>query len=343
MQDPKGANKRPTLRDVAKLAGVDPSAVSRLINDDPRLSVSSETRDRIVAAIRKLDYRPNMTAKGLRLARTWTIGFILPALSNPLYESMVRGAQQAAERAGYGLVLGSEASASPSPTFPRLLHEGRVDGLLVASGSLSDDLLREMAEGEAGPVVVVNRRIPGVPSTVVVDDAGASDAAVAHLLGLGHRKIVALIGPPDLETSRRRLAGFRSALDGGAAEGVVVEARSWTASAGREAMAEALERWPEVTGAFASTLMMGIGALSAAHEHGLQVPGQLSLICLHDSELARFTQPPLSTVALPAERMGEAAAELLIRIIDGGDSESTMVPGFQLIERRSTIRPRPAS
>lgn len=333
------SGKRPTLRDVAELAGVDPSAVSRLINDDPALSVAETTRERILAAIDELDYRPNLMAKGLRLSRTWTVGFVLPALSNPLYESIVRGAQTTAESSRYRIVLGSEAGESSPSTFTRLLEEGRVDGLLIASGSVPDGLLREVTEGNAGPVVVVNRQVPGVPNTVIVDDEGGSRAATTHLLEFGHRKIAALIGPPEIETSERRRKGFESAMTLKRSRAVIVQAPGWGARAGRDAMAQVIQDHPDVTAVFASTLMMGLGAISAAHEHRVSIPDDLSLICLHDSEIAEFTQPPLTTVALPTEELGATAAALLIRNIDGGEPDSILVPGHELVLRSSTAGP----
>src|SRR3989442_906176 len=116
----------PTLRDVAALAKVDPSVVSRVVNDDPRLSISPDTRERVRAVIDDLGYRPNLIARGLRLARTWTIGFVLPDLGNPVYGQIVAGAQARAQEAGYAIVLSTAVGGSTIDVeFARLLNEGR--------------------------------------------------------------------------------------------------------------------------------------------------------------------------------------------------------------------------
>ena len=107
---------------------MDPSAVSRVVNNDDRVSVSEATKKRILAAVDELGYRPNFGARGLRASRAWTIGFVLPSLSNPMYEPLVRGVERAADRHGYGIVLGSQIEGRSATTFAGLLQEGRVDG-----------------------------------------------------------------------------------------------------------------------------------------------------------------------------------------------------------------------
>ena len=135
-----------TLRDVAAVASVDPSAVSRVVNNDPRVSVSEATRKRILETVAQLGYRPNVGARGLQSSKTWTIGFILPSLSNPMYEPIARGVEMEADERGYGIVLGSQIAGRTPKTFAALLQEGRVDGLLVASSTLHDDFIREIVE-----------------------------------------------------------------------------------------------------------------------------------------------------------------------------------------------------
>ena len=337
----EGTQRQPTLRDVAALADVDPSVVSRVLNDNPRLSITPETRARVVAAIKELDYRPNVMARGLRLSRTWTIGLVLPDLTNPVYGQMVKGAQIRAQGAGYAVVVGSPLNAhSIEPSFARLLEEGRFDGLLVASAMLDGDDIRELATG-APPVVIVNRRVDGVEASVILDDAAGSSLATGHLLGLGHERLAHIGGPADVDTSVRRREGFeRAAARDRAAQTVVVAGAGYDAESGYEATMRLFRGELEITGIFAANVMIAIGAIRAAEELGKAIPGDMSIVALHDFQLAAFTQPPLTTVAMPLEELGAAAVDVLLARIEGGSGESRVITTPPaLILRKSTGPP----
>ena len=332
-----------TLRDVAALAGVDPSAVSRVVNNDRRLSVSEATRKRILATVEELGYRPNLGARGLRTSKTWTIGFVLPSLSNPMYEPIVRGVAMAADERGYGIVLGSQIEGRSAKTFAGLLQEGRVDGLLVASGTLHDDFIREIVEHGPGPVIPVNRRVEGVLSSVVVDDEGASRKAVEYLHGLGHQVIGGIFGPSEIDTAVRRKNGFAGAIGRAGLRSVAIDRPGWSAEDGYLGARQILSEHPAVTAIYASTLLMGIGALRASAEEGRPMPSSLSVICLHDSHLAEYLVPPLSAVRLPTEELGMAAVDLLIERFEGGPERAILIEGDgEIVERASTGPAPPA-
>lgn len=334
---------RVTLRDVAAAVGVDPSAVSRVVNNDPNSSVSEATRKKILEVVKELGYRPNLGAKGLRTSKTWTIGLVLPDLSNPMYESIVRGVAIKAEQQGYGVVLGSQIEGKPATTFAALLQEGRVDGLLVASGTLHDDFIREIVERGPGPVVLVNRRVEGVGSSVIVNDERASWQVVEYLHGLGHNFIGGIFGPLEIDTSVRRRSGFSGAISELGLSSVVIDRPSWSAQDGYLGTLEILRTNPQVTAIYASTLLMGVGALRAAAEENRSVPDSLSVICLHDSHLAEFLVPPLSTVRLPTEELGKAAVELMIERSGGGPERAIMIEGDGTIIERGSTGPAPGS
>ena len=137
--------RRATLRDVAALAKVDASLVSRVINDDPKAGAAPETRQRIIDAVRQLDYRPNVVARGLRMARTWTMGVLVPSVTNPMYADVIAGAEGRAQELGYGVVFRTHVEGEREELFTRLLQQGRVDGLIVASGLLRDAFIRRIA------------------------------------------------------------------------------------------------------------------------------------------------------------------------------------------------------
>jgi LacI family transcriptional regulator len=331
-----------TLRDVAALAGVHPSAVSRVVNGDDRVSLSEATRGRILGAVEQLGYRSNQLARGLRMSRTLTVGVVLPDLSNPMYASIIQGVQRRADELGYAVVLEGriDGEGAAGKRLARLLEEGRVDGLLVASGTLHDNFLRDVARRGPGPVVPMNRCVEGVKASVVVDDEAGSATATRHLAALGHERLVGVFGPSEIDTSRRRQAGFERAAGEAGCEATTFVRPSWTASEGYLGTKEALEIHERPTAVFASTVLMGIGALRALSESGLAVPDDVSVICLHDAPLADFLNPPMTAVQMPTELLGAEALDLLVSLSRGEPEKAIVVPGNGVvIERESTGPP----
>ena len=334
--------RQPTLRDVALVAAVDPSVVSRVLRNDPRLNITVETRERVLQAAERLKYRPNAQARGLRLRRTWTIGFVLPDIGNPVYSQVVHGAQARGEEAGYAIAVGIPlARQSVGHAFRRLLDELRFDGLLVASSRRDDEELVALTSGGA-PVVVVNRRIAGIENSVVVDDAAGAAVATEHLLELGHTRVAHIAGPPDIDTSVRRRAGFAASMNvRGIEEYVVISAAEYRARAGYDAALELLEAAPDVTGVFVANVLLGLGVIRAVIERGLKVPEDVSVVALHDFPIAEFFAPPLTTVAMPLRELGVAAVDMLLRCIDGQPGESLMLDlAPRLVVRSSTAPAR---
>lgn len=331
---------RATLRDVARLAGVHPSLVSRVVNDDPKAFASEETRQRIMDAVKELGYRPHFAARGLRMSRSLTMGLLVPDLSNPMYPSMIRGIEAQAQALGYGLIIGSHAEGSEQSTFNHLLEQSRVDALIVASGLVDDAFVRGLAEIESSPVVSVNRRVEGLRASVTVDDEAGARLAVRHLAELGHTNIGGVFGSSRIDTARRREAGYEGALKELKLKPVKSTQDSWTMLAGYEGGMQLLRRKQPPTAIFAPSLAMGIGILRAAHELGVEVPAQLSAIALHDSEITDYLAPPLTTIAMPAEEMGRQAAALAVELIDGGTPRHVIVEGDPvLVLRATTARP----
>ncbi len=269
---------------------------------------------------------------------------MLPSFANPMYEPLVRGVERAADEHGYGIVLGSQVEGRSATTFAGLLQEGRVDGLLIASSTLHDDFIRAIVEHGPGPVVPVNRRVEGVASSVVVDDEAASSTAVEYLRSLGHLAIGGIFGPPQIDTSVRRKSGYSAAVARYGLAGAVVERPGWSAEDGYEGTLRLLADHPRTTAVYASTFLMGIGALRAAAESGRPVPQSLSVICLHDSPLAGFLVPPLTAVRLPTQELGAAAVELFVELAAGGPERAVMIEGEgEIVERASTGPAPPAS
>jgi LacI family transcriptional regulator len=333
---------RPTIRDVAKLAGVDRAVVSRIVNDDPKLSVRSETRERVLAAISTLDYRPNNAARSLRTARASAFGLIVPDFQNPVYSEIIEGAQDAALSMNCALLTASvsRSEATAARRFIDILGNGAVDGLLIAGSVRAEDLVQSF-RARGRPVLSVNRRIRDLPRYVILDDARAAEVGVDHLIGLGHTRIAHIAGPSDSDTAERRLAGYRSALAqaGLTAPTSYIAHSDYTPIGGYEAMRGLLAQDEPPTAVLVANITSALGALAAARASGVSVPGDLSVLSVHDSELAAFASPPLTVVSMPLYELGKRAVQLLMGSPEEAQYEVVATP-VTLLERESTAPPK---
>lgn len=335
------------LRDVAMLADVDPSTVSRVLRGDPTQGVRPETRDRIVEAARELRYRPHAVARSLRTRQTDTFGLLVPTLDNIGFSEVVHGIQAAAAEAGK-LVMVVEVRAIDSAgehadldeLYARLVLDGRVDGLIVGFATADDPLVKALAERRL-PLVLVNRRSSGIHGSVVVDDRRGAVLAVEHLISLGHRKIGYVGFVPKTDTSRRRFEGFRSAMN---KAGLPIDER-WLASGepteegGRQAVAQILSASGRQapTGIFSSTLLGSFGILTGLLDAGRSVPESVSVVAFNDHPIAAITSPSLTTVRMPNFEMGRRAMRMLIRATEGYPVTDEMLEDApELIVRAST-------
>ncbi len=341
-----------TIKDVARLAGVDPSTVSRVLRGDPQQVAREDTRQRILDAAQVLRYRPNALAKGLRTRRTDTFAVVVPTLDNPAFVGVLRGIQAEAAASGK-LVMLVEADSSDDgepgsldrreELFARLVFDGRADGLILAFATLQDRLVSRLAE-RGLPLVLVNRRMEDVHGSVAVDDVRGAQLATEHLIGLGHRHIGLLGFVPETDTSTRRERGYRQAM---AMAGLPVDPR-WVArgtaskAGGREAMAAVLaQSGTELPSAvFSASLLGALGALAVLREHGIAVPADLSVVTFNDHEIAEDTNPPLTTVRLPNVRMGREAMRMAIRAAEGAAGSDVIIDDPpELVVRESAAAP----
>ena len=334
-----------TLKDVARLADVDPSTASRVLRADPRQMVSAETRDRILEAASSLRYRPNALARGLRTRRTDTIGLIIPSLDNVGFSEVTHGIQATAAAAGK-LVMVVEADAlrwtagEQIEHYARLITDGRLDGLIVAFATLDDHFVTHLAERNL-PLVLVNRRTAGFHGSVVVDDQLGSMMAVRHLIDAGHRRI-GLVGlEAETDTARRREQGYRRAMEeaGIAIDEVWVVKAPPNEAGGREAIARLLTTSTALrpTAIFAASLLGAVGVLAGIREAGLAVPGDISLIAFNDHPIAAHLCPPLTTIRMPNHRMGSEAVRMLLDAVDGKPAYDLMIDDKpEIVIRMST-------
>ncbi len=327
------------LVDVARVAGVHPSTVSRVLHDSDRAAVRPETRERILTAAADLRYRPNALARGLKTAATATFGMLVPSLRNPVYAEIVRGAVAESSRRGYVIVLTEDDSTVTEQTWDRLVEEGRIDGIVVASAAPGNPILQLVA-GSRVPYVFVNRRVPGSGRNVYMREEDAGRLAAEHLIGLGHVALGQIAGPLGLDTASRRAAGFADAVvSAGLQLPALVEA-PFEERGAFEATSRLLRSRARPTGVYVSNLNQAIGALSCVRRTGLRVPRDVSLVTYDDDPLTEFLEVPLTAIRMPLRELGGAAIDELARQIDGEpprDHEVTTSP--ELVVRASSGEP----
>ncbi len=334
--------RRVTMRDVAQLAGVDVAVVSKMLSGDASLSVRAETRERVQRAVAQLDYRPNYAARSLRRSRADAFGLIVPDFHNSVYSGIIDGAQEAAHAMNFALLtVSADRTGAEGAQFTDLFGNGTIDGLLVAGSAQADELVR-LFRRSGTPVLSVNGRIPGLDRYVILDDFSAAQQAVRHLVELGHTRIGYISGPRDLDTSSRRLDGFTSAMrEAGLTVPMSYVAHAdYTPRGGYHAMRTLLQLENPPKAVLAANVSSALGAMSAAYAENVSVPNDLSLISIHDVDLAEYASPPLTVVRMPIQEMGRQAVQLLAEKTASEAIERVVDAPLELIERQSTSRAR---
>ena len=333
-----------SLADVARRAKVDASTASRALSGSLRHRMREDTRARIVEVARALGYHPNLVARGLRTARSYSLGIIVPQLDNPVYAQMITGAEAAAREFGYALLIVRVGQGDDGiRAVERLARMNRADGILIASLDDGSTLAPALKRANV-PCVALNRPAAGVANSVLLDTRHGAAIAVRHLVQLGHRRIAHLAGLPGGAGALDRLAGYRDALaeSGIRFDAGMVEVGGYTAEGGERAMRDVLRRvTPPPTAVFAATMMSAAGAMKAMRATGLVVPKDISIVAIHDGILAEMLEPPLTTVRLPTQEMGYEAARGLVDLIEGRVARVVRVLSpRELAVRSSTAPPR---
>ncbi|MCX5198341.1 LacI family transcriptional regulator [Streptomyces sp. NBC_00249] len=343
---------RPTLEEVAIRAGVGRGTASRVVNGSPR--VSERAREAVEAAVAELGYVPHQAARALAGDRAGAIALVVPEpggrlFFEPAFSEVVRGAGAALAEADVQLVLTLAGDDRERGRLAGQLSGRRVDGVLLVSARVGDPL-PELVAGLGVPVVIGGRRSVEEPlPSVDFDDLGGAAAAVRHLLGRGRRAIAAMTGPPEVYGARRRLEGYRRALDtaGRRVGEPRISVGDCTEAGGRRAMRELLARGPRPDAVFAGCDLMAVGARRELRAAGLRVPGDVALVGFGDSPLARHLDPPLTSVRRPGVELGRTMARLLLERIQGeripgehggggGPREAAVLLPTELIVRESS-------
>lgn len=337
-------SKPATLRDVASRARVHPSTASRALNVRTRDLVNPATVDRVLGAAEDLGYQPNSLARGLKMSRTFTIGMLIPDLTNPLFPPIVRGLEDRLGDDGYTVIIAnSDGDEARERAVVDTMKQRRVDGLILATARRDYPVLDEVLASRI-PVVLINRTADAraVPSVTGDDEAGVG-MAVRHLIDLGHTRIAHVAGPQSVSTGLARYRGFLSALE---ARKIDVDARlvvfsDWFREVpGASACSELLRRTRDFTAVVAANDLIALGCYDVLKEEGWRIPDDVSIVGYNDVPFSDKFDPPLSTVRIPHYEIGVKAAELVLAAIDEPDTTPTVLrlaPHF--VRRCSTAEP----
>ncbi len=329
-----------TRNDVAKLAGVSPALVSYVLNNGPR-PVSEKKRARVLQAIQELDYKPNAVARNLRLQRTSTIGLILPDTKNAYFSEIAHGIEWVAFENNYIVILcHSGNSLERELQYVDILRMQCVAGVIWIPATTSLEPYHRLTRYGI-PTILLDRLFPGreIPA-IVANNFRGGYLATQHLIQLGHRRIGAITRPIALSHSQERIDGYLTALRDAdiPIDKHLIVTGGYSLEDGRRAFNQLLALRNPPTALFAYNDIMAIGALRAAHQHGLKVPDNFSIVGFDDIPEAEFTTPALTTVYQPKFDMGCMASKLLLRLISGENNLTVNPPPLdvRLIIREST-------
>ncbi|MCT4564819.1 MAG: LacI family transcriptional regulator [Maledivibacter sp.] len=310
---------RVTIKDIARLANVSTTTVSRVINNKDE-GVGSETRKRIQQIIKDLNYKPSSLARGLVTKKTKSIGLVLPDITNPFFPDLARGVEDYSVNKGYNAFLcNSDNNGEKEKIYINALMEKHVDGLVITSThNLEEKHILELMENKI-PIVILDRRFKSKDlHGVYTDNFSGAYEAVRYLIQNGHKSIGCITGPLDTSISKERFEGYKKALkDNGIKynDRFIVQS-NFKIDGGIKASEELLKN-KEITAIFACNDLMAYGVYKTARKLKLNVPEDISVIGFDDISLSQIVTPTLTTVSQPVYEMGYEAAKMLISLIEG--------------------------
>jgi LacI family transcriptional regulator, galactose operon repressor len=308
----------PTLEEIAKQAGVSRSTVSRAINNQEH--VNANTRAKVLAVANRVNYQPNIAARGLAAGRSRVLGLVIPMgvsalFTDPYFPLLIQGIASACNEHDYSVMLWLADPEYERRTISQILSGGLIDGVIVAS-ALMDDAVCEALRQDRKPFILIGRdpTDAGI-SYVDVDNVSSAREMVAHLLRLGYRQVATISGPEGMIVGLDRLHGYQLALKdrGLRPDPDLIVASDFTEAGGYAAMERLLPFKPDAV--FAASDAMAIGALRAIRDAGLKVPDDVAVAGFDDMPFAARADPPLTTVRQPISRCGSAAVETLIDLV----------------------------
>ncbi|MFD0672994.1 LacI family DNA-binding transcriptional regulator [Cohnella sp. GCM10027633] len=333
-----------TIKEVAKIAGVSPSTVSRVISNHPR--ISAETSARVREVMEELGYHPNIMAKSLVSKTTRTIGVVLPRpaeelLLNFFFYELIRGVLAQLTRAGYDLLMaGGSNEQEELETVTRLVRSGRVDGLLLLYSRASDPVIRLLRE-EKMPFVLLGRSLDyeDVPS-VDNDNVQAAYDATKHLIAQGQRRIGFVSGPAKLAMTQDRMTGYAKALSEAglpSKDGWVVEGE-FLLESGYRAMASIMSQPEPPTALVIIDDVVAFGVLKGLTELGYRIPQDVAIVSFNNIALTELTMPPITSMDVGTYQLGYTASQMVLRMIQQVEITARQIIPHRLVVRESSLR-----
>lgn len=324
-----------TIRDVSKIAGVSVATVSRTLSKPDK--VSEKTRKVVQAAIDQTSYKPDFLARNFRTRKSSTVVVLVPDIANSFFSRVIRGIEQTAQKMGYAVLLGdTQGLRSREITYANMVKTSQADGII----QLDCHIPFEDKTDISSPIVnacdlIKNSTIP----TIQLDNIEAAKQITNHLLSFGHRSIGVISGPSNSTVTQDRLSGYKSAI---LKEGIkfnknLVVIGDYSISSGAAAAKTLLHLAEAPSAIFCMNDEMAIGAIQQAKKMSLNVPKNISITGFDDISFAEFSDPPLTTIAQPAEEFGSNAMMMLYDVINKNEiTQKKITLPFQLIERKST-------
>jgi LacI family transcriptional regulator len=339
------SKRRPSISDVARLAGVSIGTVSNVLNTTDK--VKPATVDRVLQAIEQLGFVRNDAARQLKAGKSQTIGLIVPDISNPFFTELARGAEQLGESDGYSVLIGNTGhDAERERGYFNLFEQQRVGGIVVSPTEDVTEQVVQLRKRGTNAVLVDRKAESNICCSVSMDDFAGGKLAMEHLLEQGHSEIIFVGGPADFQQVADRLAGAKSVVKAskGRANLKHIKTAELTVLAGREVgqqiSAESRKNWPDAI--FAANDLLAVGILQAfAFQAKVRVPEDIALIGYDDIDFAETAIVPLSSVRQPASLLGATAVELLVDEVERGPAHKHRQITFQpeLIVRESSSKP----
>ena len=327
-----------TIRDVADLAGVSVATVSRTLQQPDR--VSQKTRDKVMASVAQVGYKPNLMAVKFRSGKTYNLVVLVPTVANVFFARVISGMQEAAAEQGYAILLANTMGRKDvEDTYAKMVQTSQADGLIqLRAHNPFDDSMRN----GAGLLPMVNacEVLDQVACpTVALDNRAAAKAMTEHLINLGHTRIAMIKGPQASPLTRERLAGYQDALTshGIAFDDSLLYPGDFTLHSGYQAARSIIRAGSLPTAVFCENDETALGALQAFKAAGLRIPDDMSVAGFDDIAFAAYSDPPLTTISQPAEEFGRTAVLQLIELLNQRITKAprTIMP-FDLVIRKST-------
>lgn len=327
-----------TLEDIARLSGVSRSTVSRVINEEE--NVKDQTRQKVMQVINSYNFQPNLAARGLASGRTNVIGVVIPAsvtviFTDPYFPQLLQGVSAVCNTREYSVMLWLSEPEYERRMISRILHNGLVDGVLVASIPMNDPIIESIVESKM-PYILIGRHPNGGVNYLDVDNVQSSRKATMHLVRLGYKRIATITGIQNQISGYDRYQGYLKALQDSnfPARPELVAEGDFTEEGGYKAMMRLLKYKPDAV--FVASDTMAYGAMRALREANLRIPEDVAIVGFDDLPNSSKTVPPLTTIRQMPSMMGSRAVEFLINAIESGiRSTQGIIMDTELVVRES--------